>query len=231
MTPVAERFFRESEYWRAWSQVPDMTADVPYALAALDSRCRRVLDAPCGRGRLLKAVRTAIPDAELHGLDVNADMIEQVRRDYPGVSIHVGSVYALPFPDRYFDAVLCHESFMHFDNPRRALAELARVAGRRLYLSVTTRRQLNTLLRRLGLLGSSDVPHWTYDQEQILPLLPRDFAWEIRGAFLLGRKAFGLDHARHARFHRLIGRRLPQWLLRRFGQTLFLYGTRREVGG
>ena len=228
MTPVAERFFRDSEYWRAWSRVPDMTADIPYALAALDPGCRRVLDAPCGRGRLLKAVRVAFPEAELHGLDVNAGMIEQVRRDCAGVRTHVGSVYALPFPDRHFDAVLCHESFMHFDEPRRALSELARVAGRRLYLSVTTRRQLNTLLRRLGFMGSSDVPHWTYDREDILMLLPGEFAWEVRGAFLLGRKALGLDHARHARLHRLVGRRLPQWLLRRVGQTLFLYGTRRE---
>jgi SAM-dependent methyltransferase len=212
MTTAAERFFRDSEYWRAWSQVPDMTADIPYALAALDPGCRRVLDVPCGRGRLLKAVRAALPETEIHGLDINAGMIEQVGRECPGAQVHAGSVYA------------------HFEEPRHALAELARVARRRLYLSITTRRQINTLLRRLGLMSSSDVPHWTYDREEILPLLPREFAWEIRGAFLLGRKALGLDHGRHARLHRLVGRRLPQWLLRRFGQTLFLYGTRVERG-
>jgi SAM-dependent methyltransferase len=228
MTTAAERFFRDSEYWRAWSQVPDTTADIPYALAALDPGDRRVLDVPCGRGRLLKAVRAALPETEIHGLDINAGMIEQVRHECQGVQTHVGSVYALPFPDRHFDAVLCHESFMHFEEPRQALTELARVARRRLYLSITTRRQLNTLLRRLGLMSSSDVPHWTYDREEILPLLPPEFAWEVRGAFLLGRKALGLGHGRHARLHRLVGRRLPQWLLRRFGQTLFLYGTRVE---
>ena len=228
MTTVAERFFRDSEYWRAWSRVPDMTADIPYALAALDPGDRRVLDVPCGRGRLLKAVRRALPDAELHGLDISPGMIEQVRRECPGVQVHAGSVYALPFPDRHFDAILCHESFMHFEDPRRALAELSRVSRRRLYLSVTTRRQLNTLLRRLGLLPPSDVPHWTYDLEEILPMLPRELDWAARGAFLLGRKALGLGHERHARLHRLVGRRLPQWLLCRIGQTLFLYGTRRE---
>lgn len=225
---VAERFFRDSGYWRAWSQVPDMTADIPYALAALDPGDRRVLDVPCGRGRLLKAVREALPDAELHGLDINAGMIEQVRGECPDVRVHEGSVYALPFPDRHFDAVLCHESFMHFEEPRRALAELSRVARRRLYLSVTTRRQLNVLLRRVGLLSTSDVPHWTYNREEILPLLPGDLDWKIRGAFLVGRKALGLGHEGHARLHRLVGCRLPQWLLCRFGQTLFLYGTRRE---
>ena len=174
-------------------------------------------------------MRAALPGADLHGVDINPGMIERVRRECPGVVAGVGSVYALPFPDRYFDAVLCHESFMHFEEPRRALAELARVAGRRLYLSVTTRRQLNTLLRRWGLMPSSDVPHWTYNRGDILPLLPREFAWEVQGAFLLGRKALGLGHQRHARVHRLVGRRLPQWLLQRFGQTLFLYGSRRTT--
>jgi len=228
VTEVAERFFRDSEYWRAWSAMPDFTADVPYALAAVDPGDRRVLDAPCGRGRLLKAVRAALPAAELHGLDVNLEMIAQARREVPGIQTHVGSVYAMPFTDRHFDAVLCHESFMHFEDPHRALAELSRVAGRRLYLSVTTRRQLNTLLRRLGWMGVSDVPHWTYNLEEILPLLPADFRWEARGAFLLGHKVLRLGPARHARLHRLAGRWLPQSLLLRYGQTLFLYGTRRE---
>jgi len=226
VTTVAERFFRDSDYWRAWSQVPDTTADIPYALAALRPTDRSVLDVPCGRGRLLKAVRAALPEAVLYGVDINEGMVEQARSECPGVQVSAGSVYALPFADRQFDAVLCHESFMHFEEPERALGELARVVRRRLYLSITTRRQLNTLLRRVGLLPPSDVPHWTYNYEDILPRLPTAFTWEARGAFLLGRKALGMDHARHARLHRLIGRRLPQWLLRRFGQTIFLYGSR-----
>jgi SAM-dependent methyltransferase len=229
MSTVAERFFRDSEYWRAWSRMPDMTADIPYALTALDPGDRSVLDAPCGRGRLLKAVRVALPEAELHGIDVNEAMIERTRRECPDVHAHVGSVYALSFPDRRFDAVLCHESFMHFEEPRRALAELARVARRRLYLSVTTRRQLNTLMRWAGLMGTSGVPHWTYNVEEILPLLPPEFAWEVRGAFLLGHKLLRLGPARHAPLHRWAGRRVPQALLRRYGQTLFLYGSRRDA--
>jgi len=229
VTTATERYFRHSDYWRRWSAMPDLTADIPYALAALDRRDRRVLDVPCGRGRLLTAVRATLPSAELHGLDISEGMIRQVRAGCPSVHAHVGSVYALPFADRYFDTVLCHESFMHFEEPVRALAELGRVARRRLYLSVTTRRQINTVLRWLGLLAASDVPHWTYDHEEIARLLPEDFAWEIRGAFLFGRKALRLGHAAHARLHRVIGRRLPQWLLRRAGQTLFLYGTRREA--
>jgi hypothetical protein len=57
VTTPAERFFRDSEYWLVWSQVPDMSADIPYVLAALHLGHRRGFDVPCGRGQLLKAVR------------------------------------------------------------------------------------------------------------------------------------------------------------------------------
>jgi len=226
MTADAERFFRTSDYWRTWSAVPDFTADVDYALRAVRPSDRRVLDAPCGRGRVLKAVRSLGSTAELYGLDVNREMVAQVRRDVPGAHALAASLYAIPFPTRSFDAVLCHESVMHLDDPRAALGELCRVSRDRVYFSVTTRRQLNTLLRKVGLLGSSDVPHWTYNAEQLGPLLPESFRWEVRGAFLLGRKALRISHAAHARFHAAIGRHLPASLLRRFGQTLFVYGAR-----
>ncbi len=226
MTSGAERFFRESDYWRAWSAVPDLTADIGYALRSVQPSDRRVLDAPCGRGRLLGAIRRLASAAELYGVDVNTESVMQVRNDVPEAHAVVASVYAMPFPARSFDVVLCHESFMHFDDPRAALDELCRVSRDRVYFSVTTRRQLNTLLRTLGLLGSSEVPHWTYNAEDLGPLLPGSFRWEMRGAFLIGHKALRISHATHARLHAAVGQHLPASLLKRFGQTLFVYGTR-----
>ncbi len=224
----AERFFRASDYWKAWSAVPDFTPDILYAIRWVRPSDRRVLDVPCGRGRLLKAIRAQAPAATLVGLDVNEEMVAQVRRDLPEVHAQVASVYAIPFRDCAFDTVLCHESFMHFDDPHRALAELCRVSSDRVYFSVTTRRQLNTLLRRIGLLGSSEVPHWTYNAEDLAPLLPDAFRWEVHGAFLIGHKALRLSHTAHARLHEKVGRHLPGPLLRKLGQTLFVYGSRRD---
>lgn len=225
---AAEKFFQGSEYWAAWSQVPDMTPDIDYAVAAIRADHEAVLDVPCGRGRLLRAIRSRWPHCRLFGADVNQQMVQQVRDALPDVHAMVSSVYSLPFRDRAFDVVVCHASFMHFDEPNKALAELLRVARQNVCFSVTTRRQLNTLLRRVGLLGSSSVPHWTYDVEDVLRLLPsEEFDWSIVGAFLVGQKALGLSHETFTRWHRRIGRRLPQWLLRRFGQTLFVYGERR----
>ncbi len=226
----AERFFQASEYWAAWSQVPDATPDIDYAVAAIGAQHRTVLDVPCGRGRLLKALLTRAPHCQLFAADVNHQMVQQVRRALPQARAMVSSVYALPFRDRAFDVVVCHESFMHFEEPEKALGELLRVARQRVCFSVTTHRQLNTLLRRLGLLGTSRVPHWTYDIEDVRRLLPRgEFEWRVVGAFLVGQKALRLSHQAFARWHRRIGRRLPQWVLRRFGQTLFVYGERRRT--
>jgi SAM-dependent methyltransferase len=226
MTGEAERFFSDSDYWKSWSAVPDLTVDIDYALRAVEPRDRAVLDAPCGRGRLLKAVARQAPAAALYGVDVNWDMVAHARREAPGARVQVGSVYAVPFRDRSFDVVLCNESFMHFDEPRRALAELCRVSRERVYFSVTTRRQLNTLLRRMGLLAEGDVPHWTYNIEELEGLLPEAFRWSITGGVLVGRKALRLSHAAHLRLHRSLGRLVPQRLLRVFGQTLFVYGSR-----
>ena len=228
MRGEAERFFSESDYWQAWSEVPDLTVDIDYALRAVHPGDRSVLDVPCGRGRLLKAVSRHAPGAALVGLDVNREMVAQAQRAVPAARVQVGSVYAIPFRDESFDAVLCNESFMHFEKPRDALGELCRVSRDRVYFSVTTRRQLNTLLRALGLLARGDVPHWTYNVEDILPLLPEAFRWSVTGGILVGRRALRLSHATHLRLHRSLGRFVPQWVLRFSGQSLFVYGWRKR---
>jgi SAM-dependent methyltransferase len=226
---AAERYFRDSEYWRAWSAVPDLTVDIPYALRAVRPSDRLVLDVPCGRGRLLRACAERAPGARLFGVDVSGEMAAQASRAVTDARIQVASVYRLPFRDRSFDAVLCHESFMHFDRPRLALDELCRVSRDRVYFSVTTRRQLNTLLRALGVLGASEVPHWTYDLADVRALLPAEFRWSIEGGILLGRKALGLSHGAHLVLHRWAGGLVPQAILRRFGQSLFVYGARARA--
>lgn len=221
----AETYFRDSDYWQAWQGVPEATADLPYAEAAIEPQHWRILDAPCGRGRLLRRLGGTQKWRGLYGLDINARLVEQARV-LPGVTVLKGSVYALPWIDRYFDATLCHESLMHFERPAQALTELARVTKHRLYVSVTTGRNLNAALRRVHLLPTTEVPHWTYNLEDLYGLLPADFSWRIVGGFMLGRKALRLSHRAHARWHKRLGWIWPQWVLRRYGQSLFCYGTR-----
>jgi SAM-dependent methyltransferase len=223
----AERFFRDSDYWKSWSAVPDQTVDIDYAVAAVRATDRAVLDVACGRGRLLRAVGRQAPRAALDGLDVNREMVARSRREVPGARVLVGSIYGIPFRERSVDVVLCNESFMHFEDPGRALAELCRVVRERVYFSVTTRRQLNSVLRALHLLGTADVPHWTYNIGELRPLLPDSFRWSITGGILIGRKALRLSHRAHCRLHRALRRFAPQPIARTFGQSLFVYGWRK----
>ena len=87
----------------------------------------RVLDAGCGTGGLLAALRTRRPD--LIGFGVEWDDRAAARaREKSAAAVARGSVNALPFADNSFDAavsadVLCHAAV----DPAAALSELRRV--------------------------------------------------------------------------------------------------------
>jgi ubiquinone/menaquinone biosynthesis C-methylase UbiE len=53
----------------------------------------------------------------------------------PPIERQVASAYGLPFADGAFDVVVCCEVLEHLDDPARGLAEVARVARRRVLVS------------------------------------------------------------------------------------------------
>jgi SAM-dependent methyltransferase len=96
-------------------------------LALRETRApRRILDAGCGTGGLMKRLAAAFPDATVLGLDLDLGAARLAQAKGGGV-LSVGSIDCLPFADGAFDAavsadVLCH----HGVDERRALAELRR---------------------------------------------------------------------------------------------------------
>ena len=96
-------------------------------LLALDGITGPVLDAGCGTGGLLAALRARRPDLELFGVEwAQAAVARSAAKT--GAWLVRGSVNALPFADARFSAVvsadvLCHEAVQ----PDQALAELRRV--------------------------------------------------------------------------------------------------------
>lgn len=96
-------------------------------LAALAGVHGRVLDAGCGTGGFLAMLRGGRPDLERFGLEYFPEAARRAAGKADG-PVACGSVNALPFADRSFDAaisadVLCHEAV----HPALALAELMRV--------------------------------------------------------------------------------------------------------
>ncbi|WP_158630272.1 class I SAM-dependent methyltransferase [Glycomyces terrestris] len=87
----------------------------------------RLLDAGCGSG--LFAELAARRGAEVVGLDAAAGLVEYARGRRTAARFTVGDIERLPFPDRAFDVVTAFNSVLYADDPRRALAEIARVTG------------------------------------------------------------------------------------------------------
>ena len=110
---------------------------------AFDVRgCKRILDAACGNGRYSKfLLRWADRDAIITAFDLSQRMLKRARRYLRNsrVSQIAADITRLPYPDAYFDAVVCGWVLEHLPDPQPGLRELARVMqpGGKLLLMAT----------------------------------------------------------------------------------------------
>lgn len=94
-----------------------------------------VLDAGCGEGETLDRLASVLP-ARPVGIDLNPESVEFAGQRLPDASLSVANLLELPFADDQFDLVLCLEVLEHLPDPAAGLAELARVSGRDIVVSV-----------------------------------------------------------------------------------------------
>ena len=92
------------------------------------ARGERVLDVACGTGVLaLAALDRVGPGGAVSGIDANNEMLTVARRKSDQIDWHLGRAESLPFPEKYFDAVVSQFGIMFFDDPVQALREMMRV--------------------------------------------------------------------------------------------------------
>lgn len=85
---------------------------------------RSLLDIGTGSGSNLRAFKELnLP--EVVGLDSNADVIEICCRS--GLTVELGDILSIPFPDERFDAVIATDVIEHVPDDGKALSELFRV--------------------------------------------------------------------------------------------------------
>ncbi len=88
-----------------------------------------VLDAGCGTGGMIQRLHNAQPEWRLEGVDADAAAAAYcLGRGLRNVTVTVGDVAALPYPDVSFDAVLSLDVLYHAGvDEERALQEMVRV--------------------------------------------------------------------------------------------------------
>lgn len=149
---LERRYGREQRlvHWREQQLVDEL-------LGRLARPVRRALDAPCGHGRLIGALRR-LASEQVVALDLNRRRMRALLEAEPTASgaplavLEVDLARPLPFDDGAFDLVLCFRLLQHVRDraaQQRLLGELARVSGRYLLLSYYAAGTLHALQRRL----------------------------------------------------------------------------------
>ncbi|MFF3259997.1 class I SAM-dependent methyltransferase [Streptomyces sp. NPDC002932] len=128
-THVQEFFSARAADWDV--RFPDDGPAYAAAICALGLRAGdAVLDAGCGTGRALPALRAAVgPRGTVLGADLTAAMLEaaaRAGRDRSGLLIQADAA-RLPVRTQALDAVFAAGLIAHLPQPERNLAELARV--------------------------------------------------------------------------------------------------------
>ena len=96
----------EDHYW--WYQ-----ALRQHVVDSIGHRQFSLLDAGCGSGGMLAALRREFPNAELTGLDESEHAIELCRGRDLGAHLLCAGVHELPFPEKTFDYVLSLDVWSH----------------------------------------------------------------------------------------------------------------------
>lgn len=168
----------------------------------------RILDMPCGTGRLLRALRDHGYE-KIEGADASPAMLELAAVHLPGVELREVDAMLTPYADDRFDCVCCLRFLFHIPRPEPLFAEVFRLlkeGGVFVFDSLAwTPRNAIPFLNRW--LGGQLYPYGRARLEQLLRQQGFEMV-EVRPVFLLPTQVY---------------RFLPEWgvaLVRRLEKAL-----------
>jgi SAM-dependent methyltransferase len=164
---------------------------VERALALTGLKQAKVLDLPCGAGRLTPILRPVA--RTLISADYSRTMVQVLRRRNPELPGLVADCFHLPFADRAFDLVYSARLSHHIGDEALRVAylkEVLRVAGQWAIVTVFDSRSLKNLLRTLRRSMSKKRPKNTLSREQVEQVAAAQ-GFSVLGAIPLSRLASG----------------------------------------
>ena len=109
----------------------------------------RVLDAGCGNGTTLHLLKS-VYHFDAYGIDISQTAVDLAKR--MGIEAKVADITEnIPFPDGYFDVIICSEVLEHLLSPERALQEI-RGVGRDEAIFIFSVPNVGTIGNRLRFL-------------------------------------------------------------------------------
>ena len=153
----------------------------------------RILDAGCGEGFISGLLYSNLKTVEIIGLEYTTEALQMAQRMNPNLTFIQGNIFEMPFESQSFDIVLCTEVLEHLPNPDAALAELLRVTGETLIITVPHEPWFcmgNMLaLKNVTRFGNpiDHINHWTFDgfctflrdSSQVEWQFDKSFPWTI----------------------------------------------------
>ncbi len=129
--PYGDLFFD-----RATGKLPEMESSKAAAarITALAKSGDSLFDVGCGAGHYYRSIRSRGPATLRYtGLDATPYYIKLASEAFSGdeaARFVVGDIFAIDFPDRAFDLVMCNNVLLHLPSIAKPLRELCRVARR-----------------------------------------------------------------------------------------------------
>lgn len=146
----------------------------------------KVLDVGCGTGWASRIVARMVPKGEVVGIDFAEGMVQKAKQltskdkahNYGNLSFKIADVEDIPYPNDYFDCVMCLESFSWYPNPAVALKEMKRVLkpGGKLYVADGADSWLLRLTMKALKLFIPGLDRWNlYSENQFKESLEAEF--------------------------------------------------------
>jgi SAM-dependent methyltransferase len=144
---------RAEQQYATPAPLPDPRLDRKFArmcaLVRAQLPVRSFLDAGCGDGRYLRALRAELPE-RLAGVDISERIVATARAAVPDADLRRANLEALPFDDGEFELVLCSQVIEHVLDAPLAVRELARVLASGGVLILSTDNAGNMVSRVLN---------------------------------------------------------------------------------